>query len=124
MNKYLLAVFFLAISSFAQSQNIEGKYNCAGIDIEKQAAFKCELSLTKTVQTYAGEVNCNDGTTYTSTGIYNPEKNSISLVSVNPKDPKETGVAVVTVNKNGSLNSVWTYLGKTTVGHTHCMRRR
>jgi hypothetical protein len=128
MNKYLLVIFLLSTSSYAHMRHdpisIDGNYICTGSEIDQKTRFKCELSFKKTEQTYASRVVCNDGTTYISTGIYDPIKHSISLVSVNPKNSKEIGVAVVDVKKDGSLVSVWTYLHKTTVGHTHCIKRK
>ncbi len=69
----------------SHSTNIEGNYVCNGTEIDQKSSFKCDLNLKKTEQTYASNVICNDGTSYTSTGIYDPNKQILSLVSVNPK---------------------------------------
>lgn len=129
MKKYLFATAILLSSScFAHTPNhpinIEGDYDCTGTEIDTDKAFKCEMNIKKTGQTYAFSTACNDGTNYTSTGIYQPNKHNISLVSVNTKNSEETGVAVADVKKDGSMTSVWTYLHKTTLGHTNCAKRK
>jgi len=127
MKKCLFAsVLLLSSNCFAHTssypKNIEGNYNCTGTEYDTNKAFKCEVSIKKTGQTYALNTTCNDGTTYTSTGIYDYNKHNLSLVSVNPKNSAETGVGVVDVKKDGSMTSVWTYLNKTTLGHTQCSK--
>jgi hypothetical protein len=42
---------------------------------------------------------------------------------VNPQKSEETGVAVADVKKNYALVSTWTYLNKTNVGHSTCIKR-
>lgn len=119
----LVALLCLKNIGFASTfVDIEGKYDCAGTEID-QVGFTCEMQVKKTGETYAFKVDCNDGSNYISTGIYQPDKQQLSIVSINPKNKTETGVAAVEIKPDGSMESVFTYLHKTTLGHTHCHKQ-
>lgn len=129
MKRYLaiLGLIFASCSPVHSNTNttdIAGIYDCSGTEIDQKTAFQCELTLEKTDQTYASSASCDDRTRYTATGIYDAKKRILSLVSVNLRNPQEVGVAMVNVNKNGSLTSSWTYLHQPAIGHTNCIRRK
>lgn len=126
MNKFLLIFLLLIFNSLAcaaaYSKNLTGSYHCNGTEVNSKNSFSCIMQVKKTNQTYAVEATCNDHTAYSGTGIFNKSKHILSIVFVNPKNIKETGLIVSSVAKNGSLHSTWTYLYKTTVARGVCIK--
>jgi hypothetical protein len=128
MKKYLAATaVFLCSASFAFAAdtaiNLEGAYNCTGTDIDTDKDFKCDMTIKKTDLTYSVTTSCNDGTAYIATGIYDAKKQVFAIVSINPKKAEETGVALADVLDSGAMTANWTYLNKTTLGHTNCKKK-
>jgi hypothetical protein len=124
-----LSLIFLFSVAFSKSLDyppdiISGNYDCRGTEFDTKKPFQCKMRLIKTGMTYENDAQCDDGSVYKGTGIYNKTKQILAIIAVNPKASQETGVALVDVNKNGSLTSVWTYLNKTTLGHTDCIKNK
>ncbi len=127
MKKISYLLVLLAFNCFAKASgyptDISGNYDCHGTEYDTRAAFHCTMRLTKTNMTYAADVRCTDGSIYSGTAIYNSSTHSFASLAVNPKEAKETGVALADVSKNNEINSVWTYLNQSTLGHTHCVKQ-
>lgn len=127
MNKYVLAAaLILSSPSFAGdvSSNLEGKYNCSGKELGTNTAFKCEMLIKKTGQTYLSTATCDDGNSYKGNGIYNQNSQHLSTGFINLKKAEETGVTVTEVKADGSLDTAWTYLNSSTIGHTQCVKQQ
>jgi hypothetical protein len=126
MKKYLLATAILCSINFsyAASSNIVGSYHCAGTEVDTKKPFTCIMTIEKTKETYSLITHCDDNTSYTGTGIYREKKRIISSVFINPKNAAETGVGVTEINDDGSLDSRWTYLNKTSIGHATCTQEQ
>ena len=120
-----ISLLLLSSSCFATGTplNLEGKYLCYGNEVETREAFKCEMILKKTGETYSNIANCNDGNSYTGTAIYEQTVHRLSTAFINPKKAEETGIAVADFKEDGSTFIVWTYLNKTTTGHSKCIRQ-
>ncbi|ASQ44667.1 hypothetical protein [Legionella clemsonensis] len=122
--KKILILLLISLNCFADDypHNITGLYKCKGAEIDTGAVFSCRMNIKKTKHTYDVVTKCNDGAFYLGTGIYDLTKHHLSLVFINPKNKEETGVAIADINKNGSMNSVWTHLNKTTLGQMNCTK--
>lgn len=127
MKKYLFAIGVLvSCNSFAASPaliDLSGKYSCEGNEVVTNAAYKCEMTINKTSETYASTATCNDGTSYIGISIYNEKLQQLSTAFINPNSAKEAGIAVSDVKPDGSMNTVWTYLNNTSVGHSTCNKQ-
>ena len=120
----MFAALFLATTCFASEQplTLDGKYDCGGNELGTGISFKCEMIIKKTGQTYASSAVCNDGNAYTGTGIYNEKIRAIASVFINPKKADETGVTVTYIKDDESMTIDWTYLNKTSIGHSACVK--
>ena len=118
-----LLVSSAAFSSQA-TNNLEGNYECVGSEVNTHETFTCQMTIKKTGFTYASTANCTDGNSYRGTGIYDKNSHRLSTGFINPKKAEETGVSVTRVKTNGSLITEWTYLDKTAVGHTKCIKKQ
>lgn len=127
MKKYY-AVLALLISSTAFASksltHLEGSYECMGNEVGTNEAFKCQMIIKKTGETYFSTATCSDGNSYHGTGIYDKSTHRLSTGFINPKKSEETGVSVTTINADGSLMSEWTYLDKETLGYTKCVQQQ
>ncbi len=128
MKKYLLATVTLICSSvFAlpvhPTIELEGNYDCTGTELETHTVFQCDESMKQTGQTYAFTATCNDGASYVGTGIYEPQRRSISIAFHNTDKPEEIVLSVKHVEINGILLGKWTNLDQTSFGITHCTKR-
>lgn len=94
-----------------------------GNEVGTHAAFKCQMTIEKTGETYASKASCSDGNSYSGTGLYDQKANRLSTGFINPKKSEETGISVTEIKRDGSLVSAWTYLDKTTIAHTKCLKK-
>lgn len=127
MKKCFLVTALLAFSSSYAAEypiNIEGAYECMGNEVGTNEAFKCQMTIQRTGETYASKANCSDGNSYRGTGIYDKNLHRLSTGFINPKKSEETGVSVTEVKKDGSLLAAWTYLDNTLIGHTKCFKQK
>ncbi len=126
MKKYgVIIALLISSSAFAsKAVNIEGTYECAGNEVGTHEAFKCQMTIKKTGETYASTADCSDNNSYRGTGIYDKRARLLSTGFINPKKSEETGVSVTTVKSDGSLVSEWTYLDKTTIARTKCFLKK
>lgn len=126
MEKYFFAAALLiSVNSFASgATNLDGKYDCAGNEVGTNAAFKCEMLIKRTGDTYPSSATCDDGNSYRGNGIYDQASKRLSTGFINPKKAEETGVAVTEIKDDGTLVTDWTYLDKTTIGHTKCVKQQ
>ncbi|WP_131762225.1 hypothetical protein [Legionella jamestowniensis] len=122
--KKLIILLLMSSNCFADGypRHITGLYKCKGSEIDTKTVFSCRMNIKKTKYTYDIFTKCNDGTFYVGTGIYDRAKHNLSLVFMNPKNKEETGVAIADVKKNGSMDSRWTHLNKTTLGYMSCAK--
>ena len=127
MKKYFLVTVLLVSSSCYAAEypiNLEGTYECMGNEVGTNEAFKCQMTIKHTGETYASKASCSDGNSYVGTGIYDKSLHRLSTGFINPKKSEETGVSVTEVKKNGCLITAWTYVDKTSIGHTKCFKRK
>ena len=127
MKKYLfVTALCMSVSCFASQYpaNIEGKYECGGNEAGSNAAFKCEMIIKRTGETYASSATCSDGNSYTGNGIYNRKLHQLSTGFINPKKSAETGVSMADIKTDGRIISVWTYINNTSIGHTKCFKKK
>ena len=127
MKRYSLPMsLFLSASVFAAqpTHTIAGNYVCSGTEVGTQEAFKCTMTIKKTGETYASTAQCNDGTAYLGVGIYDAKTRHLSTGFINPKNPKETGVAVDKINADGSYEAQWAYLNTQTIGRAKCFKQK
>lgn len=128
MKKYLFVIALFAGSSvFAQSNksiNIEGDYNCTGTEHDTKAKFTCDESIKKTGETYAFTAKCNDGTSFTGTGIYDLKQHQLSIAFRNNRNMEEIGISVKSMRQDGQMIGKWTNLDKSTIGHTTCIKQK
>ena len=127
MKKYFfVAALILSSSSYASVYpiNLEGSYECMGNEVGTNEAFKCQMTIKRTGETYASKASCSDGNSYSGTGIYDKNLYRLSTGFINPKKSEETGVSVTEIKKDGSLITAWTYLNKTSIGHTKCLKQK
>ncbi|ARG98341.1 hypothetical protein [Legionella micdadei] len=130
MKNYLLALLLLSgLSAQAPaatfSSNLEGDYECTGTDEEHpNMVFKGEMVIKKTGQTYSVNSSFSDNASYIGTGIYDKKKRTIALVFVNSQNTKETGISVMNIQENGAMTTDWTYLNRTTIGHSTCTAKK
>lgn len=126
MKYSLLTVFiFLQITIAVAGHyptNLAGKYKCKGAEVGKNEHFDAWMKLTKTGETYTMISRTNDGSSYVGTGIYDYAKHSFSLLFINPKASAETGLGVGGVKTNNTITSEWTYLNKTTLARSICIK--
>lgn len=120
------ALFFLSSSCFASlyAINLSGNYLCKGHEVDTHSPFICTMNLQKTGETFQGISQCNDGTSYRGTGIFDERAQRFSAVFINLKNANETGICMAVVNPDGSLRSTWTYLDKTTTAQTVCVKNK
>ena len=126
MKKYYFVMALLVSSTVFASKslsNFEGAYECMGNEVGTNEAFKCQMTIKKTGETYASTAVCSDGNSYHGTGIYDEKSHQLSTGFVNPKKSEETGISVSRIKSNGNLESAWTYLDKTSIAHTICHKQ-
>lgn len=94
------------------ASDLSGKYICEWHDPFSNEDNKMPLTVTKTKETYHFEVvDQSTKDKYIGTGVYNPSRpDTLAVVYTGPKEL--IYVALYNVQKNGSLNSVWTFHGK------------
>lgn len=121
---FFASALFVSLGCFASQSpvNLEGKYDCAGNEVGTNEAFKCEMIIKQTGETYASTASCSDGNSYAGNGIYDKNTHSLSTGFINPKKREETGVSVSAIKADGKIVSVWTYLNNTSIGHTTCIK--
>ena len=126
MKKYGFVVALLLTSSaFAsKTSDIEGTYECTGNEVGTHAAFKCQMTIKKTGETYASTADCSDNNSYRGTSIYDKHTHLLSTGFINPKKAEEAGVCVAKIKRDGSLVSKWTYLDKTTIAQSKCFKQQ
>ena len=127
MKKYFfVAALILSSNSYASGYpiNLEGSYECMGNEVGTNEAFKCQMTIKRTGETYASNASCSDGNSYSGTGIYDKNLYRLSTGFINPKKSEETGVSVTEIKKDGSLITAWTYLNKASIGHTKCHKQK
>lgn len=103
--------------------SLAGLYDCNGSEVGSNEPFTCLLKIQKTNQTYEVKSTCNDNSSYIGTGIYDAKRHILSLAFVNPNKIEETGVSISEVKKDYTINSTWTYLHKTTIAQSFCVKR-
>ncbi|MCP0914863.1 MULTISPECIES: hypothetical protein [Legionella] len=123
MKKAVFLVTLLLTSAvFAYTDyKLGGQYDCEGNEIGTGNVFKCTLTIKKTGETYASMAICDNGNAYTGTGIYDANTHFLSSGFINPKKLDETGIAMSHVKRDGSMESTWTYINKTTIARTRCI---
>lgn len=126
MRNYFFLATFISSSCFANGYpiNLEGHYKCAGNEVGTNEAYKCNMTIKKTGETYASTASCTDGNSYSGTGIYDENSHRLSTGFINPKKSEETGVSVTNIRSDGRLSTVWTYLNNTSVGHVKCVKQK
>ncbi|MDP1604878.1 MAG: hypothetical protein Q8M03_16630 [Legionella sp.] len=122
---FYITALVIPLYSFANEHpaSLEGKYECAGHEVGTKSAFTCEMLIKRTGETYASEAKCSDSNSYRGTGIYSTATHHLSTVFINPQKSEETGVSVALVKKDGSLDTVWTYLNNTSIAKSICSKR-
>ena len=127
MKKYFFATALIVSTGCVANTyptSFEGKYKCAGNEVGTKEAFKCDMIIKKTGETFASSASCSDGNSYIGTGIYDKNTHHLSTGFINPKKSEETGVSVSTIKTDGSIVTVWTYLNNTSIGRTTCTKER
>ncbi|CDZ76791.1 hypothetical protein BN59_01067 [Legionella massiliensis] len=125
MNKKIaLLVLGLSTSTCFAAVSLEGKYNCHGTEIVSNTSFGCEMLIKKTGETYASTASCDDGNAYQGNAVYDEKKQILATGFINPKKAEETGVAISYVKEDGSLQTDWTYINETTIGHSLCIKKK
>lgn len=107
----------------ANTSNLAGVYDCTCVEVGTKEISKGVMTVKKTGQTYSTACVFDDGSHYSGTGIYLPEKKIFAISFFNPKKAAETGLVIANVKNDLSMSSQWTYLGKTTLGQGSCVKR-
>lgn len=107
----------------SSAPTLEGSYSCKGVEIDGKTPFTCDETIKQTGSTYRFTASCNDGTSYSGTGIYQPNSQSFSVAFKNDKNASEIGVALKTIDAQGNLIGQWTNLDKTDLGQTTCTKK-
>jgi hypothetical protein len=112
-----------ASASAPAAGGFEGNYTCKGTEVGSDQPFTCDESIKKSGDTYAFTASCNDGTSYTGTGILDSNSNGLSIAFKNTKKSDEMGIAVKTLGQDGTMTGQWTGLDKTAIGQTSCTKK-
>ena len=126
MKALIVALFltvFSANSLAAAPQDLQGVYDCTSIEVGTHVVYKGTTTLTKTNQTYAVSAEFDDGSTYSGVAIFDVKKHVLSTAFVNPKDAKETGVAIAHVQAHHVLQTTWAYINQAETGTSTCVKR-
>lgn len=99
-------------------ENLTGEYQCTSKNATQ--TLNCKMRLTATEETYSNYAECDDGTSYQGTGIYDQARHTLALAAVNSKLSTDIGVAMLTIKKKGVIDFKWANLNSDKVNMMVC----
>lgn len=117
-----LLALLISVPAYAAKfpENLTGEYQCASKDATQ--TLNCKMRLTAAKETYSNYAECDDGSSYQGTGIYDQDKQMLALAASNTKLSTDVGVAILTIKKAGLITFKWANLNSDKVNVMVCKR--